>query len=67
MARMLVIDSRETVVNLVVVPDMTENGGSAWSPPAGTRIEPAPEGVGIGWSKNGSEWLPPEPPPAEDI
>lgn len=53
----------ETVVNTVVW-----DGESDWTAPEGTTIEMATDGVGIGWTRVGGEWIAPEPPapPAED-
>lgn len=45
-----------TVINIVIW-----DGGSGWSAPEGTTTEVAPEGVGIGWTKSGSNWIAPEP------
>jgi hypothetical protein len=38
------------------------DGVSNWTPPEGTTAVIAPEGVGIGWTKSGSNWIAPEPP-----
>ena len=48
-----------TVINAVVW-----DGVSDWTPPEGTTVELAPAHVGIGWTKSGSNWVAPEPPPA---
>ncbi len=48
-----------TVINTVVW-----DGESDWTSPEGTTVEVAPSGVGIGWTKSGSDWIAPEPPPA---
>ena len=52
-----------TVINAVVW-----DGVSDWTPPEGTTTMVAPAGLGIGWTKSGSNWVAPEPPtpPAED-
>jgi hypothetical protein len=52
-----------TVINTVVW-----DGESDWTAPEGTTTMVAPTGVGIGWTKSGSNWIAPEPPaaPAED-
>ena len=52
-----------TVINAVVW-----DGESDWTAPEGTTVQIAPTGVGIGWTKSGSNWIAPEPPtpPAED-
>ena len=52
-----------TVINAVVW-----DGVSDWAAPEGTTVLVAPAGVGIGWTKSGSNWIAPEPPtpPAED-
>jgi len=52
-----------TVVNAIVW-----DGVSDWTPPEGTTAVVAPEGVGIGWTKSGSNWIAPEPlaAPAEN-
>jgi hypothetical protein len=52
-----------TVINAVVW-----DGESDWTAPEGTTTMVAPAGVGIGWTKSGSNWIAPEPPaaPAED-
>ena len=44
------------------------DGESDWTAPEGTTTMVAPAGVGIGWTKSGSNWVAPEPstPPAED-
>jgi len=44
------------------------DGVSEWTPPEGTTLVIAPTHVGIGWTKNGSEWIAPErlPEPQED-
>ena len=51
------------VINAVVW-----DGESDWTAPEGTTVQIAPTGVGIGWTKSGSNWIAPEPPtpPAED-
>jgi len=46
-----------TVINTVVW-----DGESDWSAPEGTTAVVAPEGVGIGWTKVGANWVAPEPP-----
>ncbi len=53
----------EQVMNAVVW-----DGVSDWTPPEGTTVELAPEGVGIGWTRVDGNWVAPEPPapPAED-
>lgn len=38
------------------------DGKSDWTAPEGTTAVIAPEGVGIGWTKSGSNWIAPEPP-----
>ena len=38
------------------------DGESDWTAPEGTTAVIAPEGVGIGWTKSGSNWIVPEPP-----
>jgi hypothetical protein len=48
-----------TVINTVVW-----DGESDWTAPEGTTTMVAPAGVGIGWTKSGSNWIAPEPPPA---
>ena len=48
-----------TVINAVVW-----DGVSDWTPPEGTTAEVAPDHVGIGWTKSGSDWIAPEPAPA---
>ena len=48
-----------TVINTVVW-----DGESDWTAPEGATVEVAPSGVGIGWTKSGSDWIAPEPPPA---
>lgn len=48
-----------TVINTVLW-----DGESDWTPPEGTTVELAPAGVGIGWTKSGSDWIAPEPAPA---
>ena len=40
------------------------DGVSDWTPPEGTTAVVAPAGVGIGWTKSGSNWIAPEPTPA---
>ena len=62
MSTYLVIKNN-TVINTVVW-----DGESDWTPPEGTTAEVAPDHVGIGWTKSGSNWIAPEPPtpPAED-
>ena len=52
-----------TVINTVLW-----DGESDWTAPEGTTVQIAPTGVGIGWTKSGSNWIAPEPPtpPAED-
>ena len=52
-----------TVINTVVW-----DGESDWTAPEGTTAVVAPAGVGIGWTKSGSNWIAPELPaaPAED-
>ena len=40
------------------------DGVSEWTAPEGTTAVIAPEGVGIGWTKSGSNWIAPEPPAA---
>jgi len=52
-----------TVINTVVW-----DGESDWTAPEGTTTMVAPAGVGIGWTKSGSNWIAPETPaaPAED-
>ena len=52
-----------TVINTVVW-----DGESDWAAPEGTTVQIAPAGVGIGWTKSGSNWIAPEPAPepAED-
>jgi hypothetical protein len=51
------------VINTVVW-----DGESDWTAPEGTTVQIAPAGVGIGWTKSGSNWIAPEPAPepAED-
>jgi len=39
------------------------DGESDWTPPEGTTVLVAPAGVGLGWTKSGSNWIAPEPPP----
>jgi len=58
----LVIKNNE-VINTVLW-----DGESDWTAPEGTTTMVAPAGVGIGWTKSGSNWVAPEPPaaPAED-
>ena len=51
----------EKVVNIVVW-----DGVSDWMPPEGTTVLIAPAGVGIGWTKSGSNWIEPEPAPAPE-
>ncbi len=46
-----------TVINTVVW-----DGESDWNAPEGTTVLVAPAGVGIGWTKSGSNWIAPEPP-----
>ena len=46
-----------TVINTVVW-----DGESDWTAPEGTTTMVAPAGVGIGWTKSGSNWIAPEPP-----
>ncbi len=46
-----------TVINTVVW-----DGESDWAAPEGTTTMVAPAGVGIGWTKSGSNWIAPEPP-----
>ena len=46
------------VINTVVW-----DGVSDWTPPEGTTVLIAPAGVGIGWTKSGSNWIAPEPAP----
>jgi len=46
-----------TVINTVVW-----DGESDWTAPEGTTVQIAPAGVGIGWTKSGSNWIAPEPP-----
>ena len=48
-----------TVINTVLW-----DGESDWAAPEGTNVELAPAHVGIGWTKSGSDWIAPEPPPA---
>lgn len=48
-----------TVINTVVW-----DGESDWAAPEGTTVLVAPAGVGIGWTKSGSNWIAPEPAPA---
>ena len=48
-----------TVINTVLW-----DGESEWTPPEGTTVLIAPSGVGIGWTKSGSNWIAPEPAPA---
>ena len=62
MSNYLVIKDN-TVINTIVW-----DGESDWTPPQGTTVQIAPEGVGIGWTKSGSNWIAPEPAPepAED-
>ena len=40
------------------------DGESDWTAPEGTTTMVAPAGVGIGWTKSGSNWIAPEPAPA---
>ena len=40
------------------------DGESDWTAPEGTITMVAPAGVGIGWTKSGSNWIAPEPPAA---
>jgi hypothetical protein len=40
------------------------DGESDWSAPEGTTAILAPDGVGIGWTKSGSNWIAPAPAPA---
>ena len=40
------------------------DGESDWSAPEGTTEILAPDGVGIGWTKSGSNWIAPESAPA---
>lgn len=46
-----------TVINTVVW-----DGESDWTAPEGTTAVIAPAGVGVGWTKSGSNWIAPEPP-----
>jgi len=57
MSTYLVIKDNK-VINAVVW-----DGVSDWTPPEGTTVELAPAHVGIGWTKSGSNWVAPEPPP----
>ena len=47
-----------TVINTVLW-----DGESDWAAPEGTTTMIAPAGVSIGWTKNGSNWIAPEPAP----
>ena len=49
----------EQVINTVLW-----DGESDWTAPEGTTAVVAPAGVGIGWTKSGSNWIAPEPPAA---
>jgi hypothetical protein len=51
-----------------VINSVVWDGASDWTAPEGTTAVVAPEGVGIGWTKVGANWIAPEPPaePAED-
>ena len=40
------------------------DGESDWTASEGTTAVVAPAGVGIGWTKSGSNWIAPEPAPA---
>ena len=40
------------------------DGESDWTAPEGTTTMVAPAGVGLGWTKSGSNWIAPEPAPA---
>ena len=48
-----------TVINTILW-----DGESDWAAPEGTTVLVAPAGVGIGWTKSGSNWIAPEPAPA---
>ena len=52
-----ILDASGIVTNTIVLDDGTDL--AAFNAVAG------PEGVGIGWSVNGTEWLPPREPEAE--
>ncbi len=58
MSTYLVIKDNK-VINAVVW-----DGESDWTAPEGTTTVIAPAGVGIGWTKSGSNWIAPEPSPA---
>lgn len=45
------------VINTVVW-----DGESDWSAPEGTTLVDAVDGIGIGWTKVGANWVAPEPP-----
>jgi hypothetical protein len=52
-----VVDQSGTVINRI------EWGGDqeTWSPPEGCDAVPCPDGVSIGWKRNGDGWAPPDP------
>lgn len=58
MERMLVVDATGLVVNVVVI-----GSGSAWTAPHGASVEPAPDGIGIGWRRTGAGWQKETPAP----
>ena len=58
MSNYLILKDNE-VINTVVW-----DGESEWIAPEGTTAVVAPAGVGIGWTKSGSDWIAPEPAPA---
>lgn len=54
---------RDDVVENIVEWDgvlADEQHPDAWMPPEGTDVIPLPEGVGIGWRRQGAEWVQPD-------
>ncbi len=45
----------------IVVNRVIWDGGPGWSPPEELTALPCPDQVGIGWRRQGEEWLMPEP------
>lgn len=51
---LLIDDASGLAINALVY-----DGVSPYLPPEGQSIEPAPDGVWIGWTKNGDRYNPP--------
>jgi hypothetical protein len=56
MTKFLIINNQNIVENIIVWDEESE-----WTAPEGMTMIIAPDGVSIGWKKDGDEWIAPEP------